>query len=105
MTGHGTQKPIELMRRPMLNHTEEGDCVYDPFLGSGSTLIAAERTERVCYGLEISPGYVDTIVLRWQRLTGREAVLGGDGRSFEQVRASRCDRASEAEEGSIRAAA
>ena len=50
-TGHGTQKPLELMRRPILNHTNRGDIVYDPFLGSGSTLIAAEAADRVCYGL------------------------------------------------------
>src|SRR6202011_2428980 len=60
-TGHGTQKPIELMRRPILNHTECGSTVYDPFLGSGSTVIAAEQTERVCYGLDIDPKYVDVI--------------------------------------------
>src|ERR1019366_7637621 len=49
-TGHGTQKPVELMRRPILNHTVKGEAVYDGFLGSGSTLIAAELTERICYG-------------------------------------------------------
>src|SRR6185503_1635364 len=65
-TGHGTQKPVELMRRPILNHTERGRAVYDPFLGSGTTLIAAEMTERICYGLEIDPRYCDVIVRRWQ---------------------------------------
>lgn len=54
-TGHSTQKPIELMRRPILNHTQRHDVVYDPFLGSGTTLVAAELTERICYGLEIDP--------------------------------------------------
>src|SRR2546425_363556 len=63
-TGHGTQKPVELMRRPILNHTERGDVVYDPFLGSGSSMIAAEQTGRVCYGLDIDPKYVDVAVLR-----------------------------------------
>src|SRR4051812_13357672 len=74
VTGHSTQKPVELMRRPMFNHTEEGDILYDPFLGSGSgtTVIAAERGKRLCYGLEISPAHVDRIVLRWQNLTGEE---------------------------------
>ena len=84
ITGHGTQKPVELMRRPLLNHTERGGLVYDPFLGSGSTLIAAEDSGRACYGLELSPAYVDDIVQRWQKLTGRKAVLE-DGRSFEQM--------------------
>jgi DNA modification methylase len=81
----GTQKPVALMRRPLLNHTERGGLVYDPFLGSGSTLIAAEDTGRVCYGLELSPAYVDVIVQRWQKLTGRKAVLEEDGRSFDEI--------------------
>jgi DNA modification methylase len=85
ITGHGTQKPVEVIRRPLLNHTERGGLVYDPFLGSGSTLIAAEDTGRICYGLELSPAYVDVIVQRWQKLTGRKAVLDNDGRSFEEI--------------------
>jgi DNA modification methylase len=85
ITGHGTQKPVELMRRPLLNHTERGGLVYDPFLGSGSTLIAAEDTGRVCYGLELSPAYVDVIVQRWQKLAGHKAVLEEDGRSFDEI--------------------
>jgi DNA modification methylase len=82
-TGHGTQKPVECMRRPLLNNSKVGDAVYDPFLGSGTSLIAAEMSGRVCYGCEISPPYVDIIVRRWQEFTGRQAVLDGDGRSFE----------------------
>jgi DNA modification methylase len=88
-TGHGTQKPIELMRRPLLHNTQSGDSVYDPFLGSGTTLIAAELTQRICYGLEIDPGYVDIVVTRWQRLTGNRATLQSDGRPFEEVSAER----------------
>jgi DNA modification methylase len=88
-TGHGTQKPVELMRRPILNHTERGDVVYDPFLGSGSTVIAAEQTERVCHGLDIDPRYVDVIVLRWQEQSGRKATLDDDGRTFDEVAAER----------------
>jgi DNA modification methylase len=84
-TGHGTQKPIEVMRRPILNHTERGDAVYDPFLGSGTTLIAAEATERVCYGLEIDPQYCDVIVRRWQEFTGRQATLEATGRTFAAI--------------------
>lgn len=84
-TGHGTQKPVELMRRPILNHTKRGDAVYDPFLGSGTTLIAAQELERVCYGLEIDPKYCDVIVQRWQTFTGKQAGLAIDGRTFEQV--------------------
>ncbi|MGA2717220.1 MAG: DNA modification methylase [Bryobacteraceae bacterium] len=88
-TGHGTQKPVELMRRPILNHTERGGVIYDPFLGSGTTLIAAELTDRVCCGLDIDQRYVDVIVKRWQQLTGKSAVLEGDHRSFDQVAAER----------------
>ncbi|HTB11906.1 MAG TPA: DNA modification methylase [Bryobacteraceae bacterium] len=84
-TGHGTQKPVEVMRRPILNNTRLKDIVYDPFLGSGTTLIAAELTDRICYGLEIDPCYVDVIVRRWQELTGKKAVLEADGRTFEQI--------------------
>jgi ParB-like chromosome segregation protein Spo0J/DNA modification methylase len=85
VTGHGTQKPVELMRRPILNHTQAGEAVYDPFLGSGSSLIAAESTRRVCYGIDIDPKYIDVAVVRWQRFTGRQAVLDGDGRTFGEV--------------------
>jgi len=85
VTGHGTQKPLELMRRPLLNHTEAGAVVYDPFLGSGTTLIAAQMTERICYGLEIDPRYCDVIVRRWQELTGEQAMLDGANQSFDEV--------------------
>jgi DNA modification methylase len=77
------------MRRPILNHTKRGEAVYDPFLGSGTTLAAAEVTERVCYGLELDPKCVDVVVQRWQQLTGKRAVLEGDGRSFEEIAAER----------------
>jgi len=97
ITGHGTQKPVELMRRAILNHTQRGEMVYDPFLGSGTTLIAAERTERICYGLEIAPQYVDMIVRRWQDLSGQEALLDGGGRTFQQIQAERQPPASTGE--------
>lgn len=82
---HPTQKPVDLMRRPILNHLKRGEAVYDPFLGSGTTLGAAELTERVCYGLELDPKYVDVIVHGWQTPSGRQATLDGDGRTFEEV--------------------
>lgn len=85
MAGHPTQKPVELMRRPILNHLRRGELVYDPFLGSGTTLAAAELTERVCYGLELDPKYVDVIVQRWQQLTGKEAKLDGSGRTLAEI--------------------
>ena len=86
---HPTQKPIELMRRPILNHTRRGELVYEPFLGSGTTLAAAELTDRVCLGIELDPKYIDVVVERWQRLTGKQATLDGDGRTFDQIKASR----------------
>lgn len=84
-TGHGAQKPVELLRRPILNNTQRGEIIYDPFLGSGTNLIAAELTERICYGLEIDDKYCDVTVRRWQTVTGKQAVLEGDGRTFDQV--------------------
>jgi DNA modification methylase len=84
-TGHGTQKPVEIMRRPILNHTRPGEACYDPFLGSGSTLIAAESTDRTCYGMDVDAKYVDVAVLRWQRFSGKQAVLDGDLRTFEEI--------------------
>jgi ParB-like chromosome segregation protein Spo0J len=88
-TGHSTQKPVEVMRRPILNHTRPGQSCYDPFLGSGSTLIAAESTGRICFAIEIDPRYVDLAVMRWQRFAGQKAVLDGNGRTFEQIARSR----------------
>jgi len=81
-TVHGTQKPVECMRRPMLNNSSPGQAVYEPFMGSGTTLIAAETTGRVCHGIELNPAYVDVAVERWQRFTGKAAVLDGSGESF-----------------------
>jgi len=72
-TGHSTQKPVECMRRPILNNSSPGQTVYDPFLGSGTTIIAAETEGRHCYGLELEPTYCDIIIKRWQNLTGKEA--------------------------------
>jgi DNA modification methylase len=87
---HPTQKPVELMRRPILNHTKPGELVYEPFLGSGTTLAAAELTERVCCGVEIDSRYVDVVVLRWQALSGKQATLESDGRTFFQIKVERC---------------
>jgi DNA modification methylase len=86
---HPTQKPVELMRRPILNHTKRGELVYDAFLGSGTTLAAAELTERTCCGMELDPKYVEVVILRWQSLVGKQATLEADGRTFEQVKAER----------------
>ena len=86
---HPTQKPVELMRRPLLNHTVRGELVYEPCIGSGTTAAAAQVTERVCYGIEIDPKYIDVSVLRIQALSGQEARLEGDGRTFAEIKQER----------------
>jgi DNA modification methylase len=81
------------MRCPILNHTKRGELVYDPFLGSGTTLAAAELTERVCCGLDLNPKYADVVVQRWQQLSGKEAKLEGDGRTFDAIVQDRARKA------------
>ncbi|MEI6283038.1 MAG: site-specific DNA-methyltransferase, partial [Alphaproteobacteria bacterium] len=88
-TGHSTQKPVACMERPILNNSKPGECVYEPFSGSGTTLIAAEMTGRVCLALELSPQYVDVAIRRWQAFTGKTATMESSGKSFEQVQAAR----------------
>lgn len=71
---HPTMKPVPLVARAIQNSSKPGDIVLDMFLGSGSTLIAAEQTGRICYGLEFDPVYCDVIVKRWEQFTGQKAV-------------------------------
>ena len=84
-TVHGTQKPVEVMRRPLLNNSSAGDLVYEPFCGSGTTIVAAETVDRVCLAMEISPEYCDVALLRWQQFTGQPAILEGEDRTFDDV--------------------
>jgi DNA modification methylase len=93
-TVHGTQKPVECMRRPIENNSSPGQAVYEPFSGSGTTIIAAEMTGRACHAIELSPAYVDVAVQRWQSFTGEQAVLDGDGRSFDETKEARHSAAS-----------
>ena len=88
-TIHGTQKPVECMRRPILNNSAPGQAIYEPFSGSGTTLIAAETTGRICLAIELDPAYVDVAVLRWQAFTGRQARLEGSGESFGEIAIAR----------------
>jgi DNA modification methylase len=88
-TVHGTQKPVECMRRPILNNSSPGQAVYEPFMGSGTTLIAAETTGRLCYGVELNPTYVDVAIERWQAFTGEEAVLQDSGETFAALKSQR----------------
>jgi DNA modification methylase len=82
---HPTMKPVALMQRAIRNSSQSKDLVFDPFGGSGSTLIACETTGRHARLIELDPRYVDVIVKRWQDYTGQKAVLEGDGRSFEEI--------------------
>jgi DNA modification methylase len=88
-TVHGTQKPVECMRRPMLNNSGAGQAVYEPFMGSGTTLIAAETTGRVCLGIELNPAYVDVALERWQAFSGKKAILSGEDRLFDDLKTVR----------------
>jgi DNA modification methylase len=86
-SGHPMAKPVELFVRPIKKHTQPGDVVFEPFSGSGSQLIAAERTHRRCRAIEITPAYIDVAIKRWQKATGQEATL--DGKTFAEVAAER----------------
>lgn len=88
-TGHSTQKPVECMKRPIENNSKPGDAVYEPFSGSGTTIIAAEMTGRHCYAIELSPAYTDVAVQRWEAFTGRTATLESSGQTFAAVMAQR----------------
>ncbi|MDT0635080.1 DNA methyltransferase [Salinisphaera sp. W335] len=80
---------MECMRRPVENNSSPGQAVYEPFSGSGTTIIACEQTARICYAVELSPEYVDMAITRWQEFTGETAKLEGDGRTFSEVAAER----------------
>lgn len=87
VTGHSTQKPVRLFEIPILNHTLPGEAIYDPFCGSGTSLIAAEKHGRVCYAVEIDPKYVQAAVTRWEAFTGKTAVRHrADGRAGRRSR-------------------
>lgn len=86
---HPTVKPTALVADALKDASSRGDIVLDAFLGSGTTLMAAERTGRICHGLEIDPLYVDTLIRRWQAFTGQQAVHRGTGRTFAEVQAER----------------
>lgn len=86
---HPTMKPVDLVERAIRNSSRPGDVVLDPFGGSGTTLIAAEKSGRVARLIELDPKYVDVIVRRWEEFTGKQATLEGDGRTFEEVSSER----------------
>ena len=96
-TGHGTQKPVECMKRPIENNSSPGQAVYEPFSGSGTTVIAGEMTGRCIYAMELSPEYVDVAVKRWQDFTGQKATLESTGRTFEDMASDRYSPANDGE--------
>ena len=87
---HPTMKPVELCQRAIENSSDVNGIVLDLFGGSGSTLIACEKTARDCRMMELDPKYCDVIINRWQDFTGEEATLEGDGRTFSELEAERC---------------
>jgi len=82
-SGHSTQKPVECMKRPIENNSRKGQYVYDPFVGSGTTIVACEMTGRRCLAIEIEPSYVQVAIERWQNFTGKAATM--NGQTFEQI--------------------
>lgn len=86
-TEHGTQKPVECMRRPIENNSSIGQAVYEPFSGSGTTIIAAEIAGRACHAIELNPLYVDMAVRRWQAFSGKIATHAASGLPFDTVSA------------------
>jgi DNA modification methylase len=87
---HPTVKPVALVADAMRDCSRRGEIVLDPFMGSGTTILAAERIGRRAYGLEIDPAYIDVCLRRWQSFTGRDAILAATGQTFDDVK--RCGR-------------
>lgn len=85
--GHSTQKPVECMARAIRNH--DAPEVYEPFCGSGTTIVACEQLDRRCFAIEIEPVYVDVAVRRWQKLAGKDATLESTGRTWREMAADR----------------
>jgi DNA modification methylase len=99
LAAHPTVKPVALVADALLDCTARGEVVLDPFAGSGTTILAAEKVGRVAFGLEFEPAYVDVAIKRWQSVTKLEATLAGDGRSFEEIADARRHTAQNGSEG------
>lgn len=82
---HPTSKPVEMIKDAILDVTNKGAIVLDNFLGSGSTLIAAEKTKRICYGIEIEPLYIDSTIRRYEKLTGTNAIHLKFGKTYKEL--------------------
>ena len=86
-----TPKPVPLVADALLDVTHEGDRVLDPFMGSGTTILAAEQTGRIAYGIELDPKYVDVAIHRWEKMTGQTAVHVQSGMTFSELWATRIE--------------
>jgi DNA modification methylase len=93
LAAHPTVKPVALVIDAMRDCSRRGDIILDPFMGSGTTIVAAERAGRRAYGIEVDPAYVDVAVRRWQNFTKRDAILDSSGRTFDEVARTRCKAA------------
>jgi DNA modification methylase len=89
LKAHPTTKPTAMIADALRDCSRRGDIVLDPFVGSGTTILAAERVGRRSYGLEIDPLYVDVTIRRWQAYTRRDAVLKSTGQTFDEVAEAR----------------
>ena len=98
---HPTVKPVALVADAIMDCSSRGERVLDPFLGSGTTVIAAERTGRICHGMELDPIYVDTAVRRWQEFTGKTAVHAANGKSFAEMEEESNEEADQAKETKV----
>jgi DNA modification methylase len=88
-TGHSTQKPVECMKRPIENNSSPGQAVYEPFSGSGTTIIAGEMTGRSIHAIELNPAYVDVAVERWQAFAGKQAIHEATGKTFDEMKSAK----------------
>jgi hypothetical protein len=82
---HPTPKPVELVADALQDVTQRGQLILDPFMGSGTTLIAAEAIERIACGIELDPAYVDVTIARWQQMTGKQAIHAISGKAFDEL--------------------
>jgi DNA modification methylase len=101
LAAHPTVKPVALVADAIRDCSQRGAIVLDPFVGSGVTILAAERTGRRAAAIELEPLYVDTAITRWQRVTGKTALLAADERAFHQVQTDR-DRSADGVNGDLK---
>jgi DNA modification methylase len=94
-TGHSTQKPVECMLRAINNSSRNGTSVYDPFVGSGTTIVAAEMSGRIALTIEIDPSHVDVALIRWQKFSGKNAILESTAQTYAELAAERAERTPE----------